>query len=222
MMRAIAATILITLCLVACDDAKRIADDSGAGASAAVGHRAFGQRGCAACHEVRTDRTLNGPSLAGVGQRLDADALAKWIREPRAMKPDTKMPGIAPEATDGEVRAIVAYLQSLPAATDPMAAMVEKARAEAEMSAGPPDPDLAAKGKRVFQRLCFMCHRLDGTPSPMGPSLDGVANRLSASDLREWVRDPKARKPETHMPAWTGSDEDLARVLAFLATLRTP
>lgn len=95
------------------------------------GRSLFAQKGCAGCHTV--DGYADGysigkpdyPDLTNFGLRTSIGAavlentpenLARWIRNPQAVKPGNYMPTLwqadDPDA-DEEVRAIVAYLESL-------------------------------------------------------------------------------------------------------------
>jgi len=89
------------------------------------GAAVFEDAGCAACHTVEgvsdaEGATTPGPDLTHVGSRrtLAADTIsntpeemARWLRDPDAVKPGTTMP--VPELTDAELADLVAYLESL-------------------------------------------------------------------------------------------------------------
>ncbi|MDQ3470728.1 MAG: cytochrome c oxidase subunit II [Actinomycetota bacterium] len=89
------------------------------------GRALFVDEGCAACHTVAgvtsaNEATTPGPDLTHVASRrtLAADTiantseeLARWLRDPDAVKPGTTMP--APELTDDELADLVAYLDGL-------------------------------------------------------------------------------------------------------------
>ena len=87
---------------------------------------------CAACHAVAPGVTLVGPSLAGVygtragavpgyafsyalkssGLVLDDAGLDRWLANPVAVVPGTKM-GYAGQSDPAKRRAIIAYLKTL-------------------------------------------------------------------------------------------------------------
>lgn len=91
----------------------------------------------------------------------------------------------------------------------------------------------AAQGWRILfdQRLgnCVACHSIpdalgkkSGIQSTFAPALDGVASRLNADELRQWLVDARKIKPDTLMPPFglilrAGQIED---ALAALQTLR--
>jgi sulfur-oxidizing protein SoxX len=87
---------------------------------------------------------------------------------------------------------------------------------------------------------CLLCHS-GPFPAPhlqgnIGPSLDGVAGRLTTDEIRQRIVDPSRFNPDTVMPAygkidglhrvgqqWRGkailTPEQIEDVVAFLATL---
>jgi len=76
---------------------------------------------CIICHAVQgVSGGLMGPNLTHLGSRSriagdmlpnTAEGLARWLRDPLAVKPGSKMPNVG--LTEEEIAALVAYLQSL-------------------------------------------------------------------------------------------------------------
>jgi sulfur-oxidizing protein SoxX len=90
-----------------------------------------------------------------------------------------------------------------------------------------------AQGWRILfdQRLgnCVACHsipdaqgRKTGIQSTFAPALDGVASRLQADQLRQWVVDGRRINPDTLMPSFglILSASQIEDALAALQTLR--
>jgi cytochrome c oxidase subunit 2 len=100
----------------------------------------------------------------------------------------------------------------------------QRGPAVAEASADP--------GRALFQSVaCINCHRVGGTVADgvFGPDLTHLMSRTTigagaadntAANLRAWVANPDQLKPGVLMPAMKLSDQDLDRVVAYLATLR--
>ena len=74
----------------------------------------FVDKGCFACHEYNT---LTCPSLEGLNARgtflggkekVSAENLAEWLRNPAAMKPGTTMPNLG--LSEEEINKLVEYL----------------------------------------------------------------------------------------------------------------
>ncbi len=95
-------------------------------ASNSEGQAAFLRGGCVACHVVNTstpdpNQKLLGPNLAHVGSRLSLaggtlenndENLARWLHDPQAVKPGTKM--VLPNPlSEEDIQTLVRYLRSL-------------------------------------------------------------------------------------------------------------
>src|SRR5438105_14729964 len=86
--------------------------------------------------------------------------------------------------------------------------------------------DAKAKGEQIFAaQKCSLCHSVGDKGNKKGP-LDGVASKLTAAEIREWITDAKGmtaktkatRKPE--MKAFTLPKDDLDALVAYLGTLK--
>ncbi|MCL5075789.1 MAG: cytochrome c [Chloroflexi bacterium] len=75
------------------------------------GREVFQQKGCSSCHAIAGVGGHVGPDLTKVGDRLSADYLRRFLKDPAAVKPGTKMPKL--EYTPDELDALVSYLASL-------------------------------------------------------------------------------------------------------------
>ncbi len=83
-----------------------------------------------------------------------------------------------------------------------------------------------AKGEKLFaDQKCTLCHSIGDKGNKKGP-LDGVATKIKADEIREWLVDAKGmaaktkatRKPE--MKAFTLPKDDVDALVAYLATLK--
>jgi cytochrome c2 len=77
----------------------------------AAGERLVEQYGCRQCHKILGQGALKAPALDGVTQRLDDQALYRWLSNPNAVARGTAMPNF--RLSDAEIFAIIAYLQSI-------------------------------------------------------------------------------------------------------------
>jgi cytochrome c oxidase subunit II len=86
------------------------------------GHDVFMNNACVTCHTIRGTQAGSrvGPELTHVGNRRTIAAgtlpntreeLTRWVRNPQAIKPGTRMP--ATHLSDDDLAAVVAYLESL-------------------------------------------------------------------------------------------------------------
>lgn len=100
------------------------------------------------------------------------------------------------------------------------------------------DDDAIAKGERLrlghqlfVERKCAQCHQTDrplaesafGELAAKGPDLRNAGARLTQAWLAEWLKNPRAVRPEATMPRMSfESASDPADLAAFLAKLGAP
>jgi cytochrome c-type protein NapC len=79
-------------------------------------------------------------------------------------------------------------------------------------------------GRQVYDaKMCNLCHTIGGVSGPMaelGGSLDDVGLRRNEEWLRLYFTDPKAAIPTATMPKANLTEQELADLVAYLATLR--
>ena len=75
------------------------------------GKGVFAAQKCSMCHAIAGQGNKKTP-LDGVGGRLSADDIKKWIVSPKQMKADSKMRPY-PSIPHEDLEALVAYLSSL-------------------------------------------------------------------------------------------------------------
>ena len=87
------------------------------------------------------------------------------------------------------------------------------------------DTSVAQAEKLFADQKCTLCHSIGDKGNKKGP-LDGVASKLKADEIREWIVDAKgmtaktksARKPE--MKAYALPKDDVDALVAYLVTLK--
>jgi nitric oxide reductase subunit C len=65
---------------------------------------------CTTCHSLEGTGGTVGPALDGVGARLDAAYLERWLKDPLAVKADSRMPKLPLD--DAQITELVAFLSS--------------------------------------------------------------------------------------------------------------
>jgi len=76
--------------------------------------KALYQSKCKVCHSIAGDggkMADKGGKLDGVGAKHDAEWLTKYLRDPKSVMPDAKMPKL--KMTDQELADYVAYMLTL-------------------------------------------------------------------------------------------------------------
>ncbi len=76
-------------------------------------------------------------------------------------------------------------------------------------------------GSELFvQHKCIKCHTIDSNGGDKGPNLSHVASRLRPGYLKPWIRNPRKFKPDSEMPSFEGSEQELAVLTAYLQSLK--
>jgi mono/diheme cytochrome c family protein len=82
--------------------------------------------------------------------------------------------------------------------------------------------DKHARGKELVNSSgCKGCHKIDGMGGSLGPALDRVGKRLSAAQILQQLKNPKARNPSSMMPSFSHlSQKDLQALVDYLESLK--
>jgi cytochrome c2 len=103
-----------------------------------LGQRLYENKyGCNGCHSLGADGGKVGPALDRAGFRLNGTWIYRWLKNPQAMKPETRMPALG--LSDADAKAVTMYLGTLrapqsEAPTEKTEAPATKAEAPAEKS----------------------------------------------------------------------------------------
>jgi len=168
--------------------------------------------GCNGCHhnEDWPTQAKSGPNLKKVNEKLSEDWVAKWVKNPRHFRYNTRMPAIfeqpnqeteeVTEYNNAEIAGITEYLFN---------GKDKKSGSNSKRFVG----DIAS-GEKLFNAIgCTGCHVSENNPElaphvdsyynltkVQGPNLIGMGSKVSAEWLYEWLMDPQAYMPETKMP----------------------
>ena len=157
---------------------------------------------CETCHTIMEAGGTVGPVLNQVGRRRSEDWIRRWLTNPQAVKPGTKMPTFV--FTPAEFEEVVAHLSrmSMPVDRD-------------GILAGP--GSLEDKGRALFQGYdCYACHRVGSEGRFVGPDLTWVGTRKTEAWERRWLHDPAAFTPGTFMPNFRLTDGEVEALAAFV------
>ncbi len=192
-------------------------DQVAAGEMKRHGRMVFAQQNCAKCHAPESGFGASpmpelleiSPILAGIGERVSEEWLMKWIADPKAMKPTTKMPQLVDPSTP----------EGLQKAAD-LAAFLVSTSSKNEVKPSALDPKLVKAGGAVFHELgCVACHYLVGENAGDETKripLNNVASKYHPGQLTAFLKKPEAYHPFTAMPNFHLSDEEANSLAAFL------
>jgi len=183
-------------------------------ASTDLGRRVFGVLGCAGCHAgVEGATPIVAPDLSREGVRVTAAWLSGFVAHPTVVRGDghptlagARMPDFRLDET--EAAAMTSYLTGL-------------GRRFATLDTTTLTPFERDRTQRFLEdRLaCLGCHRVGGAGGGIGPSLDGLADRLEPSFVLEMVLDPQRAAPGGPMPRQPMPAREASRLARYLLDL---
>lgn len=190
------------------------------------GRELFLDHRCIKCH---TDAKLadggvpelkmDAPSLEGIGTRRNYDWMARWILDPKPLRPSAQMPKLlsGPKAKE-DAEAIAAYLASLKSGSEVKFSTVayktkqnEPTEGEGHAPTGEPKP--------LYERLhCIGCHNPPDAkePDPAKLSQKRIAEKFPAGKLAEYLRLPEAHYAWTRMPNFHLTEKEAKELEAWL------
>jgi mono/diheme cytochrome c family protein len=100
-----------------------------------------------------------------------------------------------------------------------------KSTGEKTAKSGAGNASLIADGKKVYEaNRCANCHAISGKGGKAGPDLTrtGATPKHTAAWFEEEVKNPKAHKPDSKMPAYADKikGHDLQALAAYLTSLK--
>lgn len=161
-------------------------------------------------HLVRT------PDLGSLGQRVKRSWLTGWLQAPHAVRPlyGATMPKLKMGSREAEL--IADFFGVI------------------EEESGEPPRGNAAAGRALYEKSqCATCHYRGDSPlaslrygspefrSPSArrraPDLKYVRSRMSLSQLRSWLVEPQRILPDTEMPAFSFTPQQVEDLVTFLS-----
>ena len=152
-----------------------------------------------------------GPSLRHVAQRFDDAVLDRWIADPKAIRPTTRMPqffGLQEHLEGKELRKVKQYeAVEVGAVRTYLRDASQKLNLVHTPTEVTEEPS-ADRGASLFvERGCVACHRHEDVPegqSTVGPDLTGLGSMVTSDSgrvwLTSWIRNPIHHSPRTPMP----------------------
>jgi mono/diheme cytochrome c family protein len=182
------------------------------------GRLLFATHGCAHCHQlpptIEVDRCAmpemqqHAPSLEGIGKRLQQNFLAKWIADPRALRPEATMPRVFDGADATQKAAdVAAFLATL---------------TTGKLEVGKEDAEFVEKGSKLFLTFgCITCHRLE--PPSEKDSYDRLSLFHASAKFRPGALEAFLRRPQEHyswirMPDFKLETQEASALAAYLRT----
>lgn len=178
----------------------------------AEGRKLIGEAGCAGCHTLgQIEDTSFAPSLDGIGAKVSRVWLVDWLRDPKAFRPETRMPDFGLSAEEANLLADFLMEQRT------YADGAELAPLPRELQQDELDEDLIELGNtRIREARCISCHAIEGKGGRIAGDLVKVASKAKPEWIYTFLEDPKGLMPGVQMPRYGFTKEDRTAVTAFI------
>ena len=176
------------------------------------------EAGCFGCHEIKVfnDIAKIGPELNRLSVKITPDWLVRWVRNPKDYNSHTRMPNF--RFSDHQAEAISAYLWKVGSENG---FHVQKGISQGGSS---------AHGMELVNTIgCKGCHVIGddtrmrnarGFSYDMAPELTRAGSKLNPDWMFEWIKNPRAFRPNTRMPNLRLSDQEARDIVAYLSTMK--
>ncbi len=188
----------------------------------------FLAKGCAGCHrDAGGLGGVVGPDLRNARARLKPRWIVRWLQNPQAIDPGSKMPNIGLKR--GEAVALTAYIMGL-SKKGGMGLSKKGGKKSGGAGKRTSRPDRVRRGRELFTQLgCWGCHRVRGytevlIKKKVGADLQREGNRVRRKWLDAFLRKPYQIRPRyrARMPNFHLSDKEAGAVGDYLMTLKDP
>jgi cytochrome c1 len=178
------------------------------------GRQLLARSGCLHCHNVQvrgaTLRATDAPPLlTHIADKTTREWIYAWIKDPQAYASTAKMPNF--KLSDDDARDISAFLiaDSAPVAGDALSL--------SQRAASDPTTGASLYG----ESFCATCHAVQNAAGNVvggniGPELTRIGSKVKPEWLQAWLRNPRVYDPNTPMPHYRFTDQQLATLSGFL------
>ena len=169
---------------------------------------------CNGCHDLPGTHDAVVPILDGIGAKVTGkNWIVHWLKEPKAFRPNTKMPNFF--LSDTETETLADFLLNFTVFAD---------SATLEILPGiylqkKNDPNFVEQGKTLFREVnCISCHAVNGKGGDLAADLAKVASKAKEDWIYNFIKNPQLLQPGIEMPQFGFSNEQIASITAYIST----
>ena len=168
---------------------------------------------CTGCHKINGKGGDIGPELTYEGKKSRPEWLFAFLKRPYKIRPAPILKAGMPDfnLSDEEVNTIIEYLSFISGESYPYDPEPKK-----EIY-----PEEIPSGEKLYQEVfaCSGCHTVNGTGGEVGPDHTDLASRLKREWIEQWLKNPRAVKPDVRMPRFKFRDWEFEALTNYLMTL---
>ncbi len=166
---------------------------------------------CVGCHVIGNLPKEYAPILDGIGDKTTWSWLVRWLKDPKAFRPETRMPDF--KLSDEEARLLADFLVSFK--NYPNSKKLAPLPPELQQEF-PPDEWVELGKTRFREARCISCHLVEGKGGPLAPDLIKVASKAKPAWLYSYLLDPRGLQPEVEMPQYGFTREEAQAITAYM------
>ncbi|MBI4475285.1 MAG: c-type cytochrome [Acidobacteria bacterium] len=171
-----------------------------------AGRRLIEESDCAACHIIpgfaKNSESARAPDLDGIGDKVKPQWLYRWLKDPKAYLPRTRMPAF--HLSDEEASILTVFLLTK--------------KTSHSTPAIPPNGS-PEEGQTIFrERRCVSCHAVDGRGGTLAPDLGKAGSKLNPEWLPRWLESPKQVFHATRMPQFAFPRSTVLAVSSYISS----
>jgi mono/diheme cytochrome c family protein len=178
-----------------------------------LGRQEIKDLNCVGCHDLSGGyRKSYIPSLNGIGNKVvDSNWLTHWLKNPREIRPQTKMPNFL--LSNKEVEILNDFLMSFKSFSndvklDSLPGIYVKNKN---------DDNFITLGKTLFSEArCISCHAVEGKGGHLAPDLAKIASKATAAWIFNNIKNVHLLQPGVEMPQYGFSTDEIAEVTAYM------
>jgi mono/diheme cytochrome c family protein len=177
------------------------------------GRQEISELNCVGCHNLPGGYKKSYiPSLNGIGSKVvDRSWLTHWLKNPRDIRPQTKMPNFLLSGKEVEILSdFLMSFKSFPidVKLDSLPEIYLKNKN---------DDNFITSGKTLFSEArCISCHSIEGKGGHLAPDLVKIASKATAVWIFNNIKNVHLLQPGVEMPQYGFSPEEIAQVTAYM------
>ena len=169
---------------------------------------------CFGCHDQPGEWSTFTPPHDGIGSKVSGrDWIVRWLRNPKSIRPKTKMPNFS--LSEDDVNTLADFLMHFK--TFPEDTRLESLPAVYLRNRN--DENFITSGRTLFREApCISCHELEGLGGDIAADLAKVGSKAKEIWVYNFLKNPQQLQPGVEMPQFGYSTEELASITAYFSS----
>ena len=189
------------------------------------GRRNINRFGCFACHKIRgwEHKKKQGPSLLKIAGKVNKEFFKNWVWDPQSFNKHARMPSFFNQMNNKKEKFVRKNITEVVAMTEYVWDQSKSYQPFLKYKGGNKE-----RGKKLISEVgCLGCHGVEGLEEESkkidafaAPYLSGIGSKVSGDWLVSWLSRPSHYSPDSIMPSFRLSDQQLQDIATYLMGLK--